>query len=62
MFCKWHGTPLNMAMHLFAFVVLIYGVWLHSWKIVGAAVIVAALGHLAQMLIGKKVPVVKKKR
>ncbi len=51
--CKWHGTPLNFALHLFAFVILLLGVWGHSWNVILSAIITAIIGHLTQLLSKK---------
>ncbi len=64
-FCKWHENPLNIAFHCLAFVALLAGLWFRDWTVIIVAVIVAALGHLVQMLSRKKqIPQekIKKKR
>ena len=46
--CKWHSNPVNAFLHAIAFIVLIYGLWIHSAQSIGIAVVLAILGHLIQ--------------
>jgi len=62
--CKWHGSPLNMAFHFLAFVVLVYGLWMHSWSVILSAVVVALIGHLSQIIgnMGNKAKIKPKRK
>ena len=57
--CAMHESPLCAAMHIVAFIVLLVGFWFHSSMVIIAAIVVALVGCLIQML-GKKT--VKKRR
>jgi len=56
MVCKWHETPLNAVLHVIAFFILLYGLWLHNWTYIIAAIVIAVIGHIIQCCIlkGKK--------
>lgn len=59
--CDIHKNPLNLALHIFALVVLIMGIVMWSWVIVVVAIAVALIGHLIQ-IISKKPVIVKGKK
>jgi len=41
-----HADPVNMAAHIVASVLLIYGLWTHNWRWIATGVVKAFLGHL----------------
>lgn len=49
--CKWHETPLNLALHVLGFILLLYGFWIHSFSVIISAVIIMIIGHVVQTLI-----------
>ncbi|MBM3234225.1 hypothetical protein FJZ19_03975 [Candidatus Pacearchaeota archaeon] len=52
--CEIHKNPLNLALHIFALIILIIGIWTLSIKVIIAAIIVALIGHLIQLVTRKK--------
>jgi len=52
--CEIHKNPLNLALHIFALIILVIGIWILSIKIIIAAIIVALIGHLIQIVSKKK--------
>lgn len=51
--CCCGKTRLNKAFHLLALVVLIFGLWYRNLGVIIAAVIVALIGHLTELLTRK---------
>jgi 4-hydroxybenzoate polyprenyltransferase len=52
--CEMHKSKLNCALHLIAFIVLIYALWVHSIELILAAFLIAILGHIIQAVKDKK--------
>lgn len=41
-----HAHPVNLLFHIIAFVVGVYGLWLHNWAWIIVALAIGFLGHL----------------
>ena len=60
--CK---NTINSILHIIALIVLIIGLWTHSWLLIIFAIIIALVGHIVQALqerSRKQVVIPKKKR
>lgn len=51
--CCCGKTRLNKAFHLLALVVLLFGLWYRSFGVIIAAIVVALIGHLTELLTRK---------
>ena len=40
-----HKNPWNQLFHLIAFIVVIYGLWMHNWTYIIAAIVIVVIGH-----------------
>ena len=40
-----HRNPWTQIFHLVAFIVGVYGLWMHDWWYIGGAVVIALLSH-----------------
>ena len=59
--CMIHKNPVNCFLKWIAGIILVYGLWQHSWKWIIVAIIVAVVGHIIQAIIKKKDEVKKRK-
>jgi|GEM_PF-2187179 len=48
--CNWHSSPINIILHIIAFILIISGLWNHSIKTIIIAVLLAVIGHLIERL------------
>ena len=60
--CAWHRNFINTVLHVFAFVVLVLGLWSHDWSWIIMAFIIAFIGHVVQYVMERKQIPTKKKR
>jgi len=47
--CEMHKNPVNCLLHLIAGIILACALWIHSGKLIIAAVLIAIVGHLIQI-------------